>query len=195
MIVDVDEVLGRFTCGFETFLNGRDHELRLERYALFDSVYQKGADRPVELARAVDLYHAFFHHGAEDMEPAVGAPKALARLARRANVVVLSNAPVHAREPRRRWLAKNGMGYPLVINEGRKGPVVADLAGHSRRAGAFVDDMLFQLDSAAEFAPAVHRFQHVADERLRSLAPSSPQHVRIDDWRELEAKLEQALHT
>ena len=34
-------------------------------------------------------------------------------------------------------------------------------------------------------APAVHRFQLVADERLRGFAPTSPLHRRIDDWRSL----------
>ena len=86
-------------------------------------------------------------------------------------------------EPRVRWLARHGMDYPLMINSGPKGGVVAALAARTCGPSAFVDDLIANLDSAAEAAPAVHRFQLVADPRLAALAPSAPErHPRIDDW-------------
>jgi hypothetical protein len=46
------------------------------------------------------------------------------------------------------------------------------------------------LDSAAEAAPQVHRFQMVADTQLRRFAPSAPdRHPRIDHWPELREAL------
>jgi hypothetical protein len=51
---------------------------------------------------------------------------------------------------------------------------------------AFVDDLLPNLDSVAQEAPAVATFQMVADQRLRPLAYAAPdRHPRIDDWDEL----------
>ncbi len=51
---------------------------------------------------------------------------------------------------------------------------------------AFIDDLLPNLDSVAETAPAVATFQMIADHRLRPLAFAAPErHPRIDDWEEL----------
>jgi hypothetical protein len=98
-------------------------------------------------------------------------------------VVVLTNAPGHGRDPRARWLQKNGFPYPLVINVGPKGPAVAALAARTAGHVAFVDDLLPNLESVATEAPRVRRFQHVADERLRPFAPADlSRHARFDDW-------------
>jgi hypothetical protein len=100
--------------------------------------------------------------------------------------VILSNAPEACRTARARWLAENGIPYPLVIGAGPKGPTVAALAAHTALATAFVDDLLPNLDSVEAEAPQVHRFQSVADERLRPFAPSAPdRHPRFDRWTEL----------
>ena len=71
----------------------------------------------------------------------------------------------------------------MIVNSGLKGPPVAALASRTTGATAFLDDLLPNLDSVAESAPAVHRFQMVADTRLRPLAFCAPErHRRIDDW-------------
>ena len=93
-------------------------------------------------------------------------------------------------EGRARWLKRHGMDYPLLINSGLKGPVAAALAAQAAGPAVFIDDMIPNLDSVAEHAPAVARFQTVADPRLRSMAPSRPDlHPRIDGWDGLEAAI------
>jgi hypothetical protein len=125
---------------------------------------------------------------------APGAREGLARLAADASVVILTNAPAHGREPRARWLANNGFPYPLILNSGLKGPVVAALAARTTRPAAFIDDLLPNLESVAEAAPGVLRYQLVADERLRPLAPNAPErHRRIDDWDRLTEEIAAAL--
>ncbi len=58
----------------------------------------------------------------------------------------------------------------------------------------FIDDLLPQLESVAASAPGVGRFQMVADERLRPLAPSAPdRHIRIDHWPTLKTAIEARL--
>ena len=69
---------------------------------------------------------------------------------------------------------------------------------HENRArkpgrSAFIDDILANLDSVADHAPATATFQHVADKRLRPLAPTSDRHRRIDDWAELAEAVEAAV--
>jgi hypothetical protein len=181
--------------GFSRFLGPRGYDLRIDRFALFQNIYRHGEAEHVDIASGRALFDDFFRFGSEDVDPAPDAAHSLRRLAQAGvSVVVLTNAPAHAREARARWLTRHGMDYPLIFNDGLKGPAVARLANQARKPSAFVDDLLSNLNSAAEAAPRVHTFQMVADPRLRSLAPTAPErHRRIDHWPVLRAALEEVL--
>jgi hypothetical protein len=194
LVVDVDEVLAMFMRGFETFLRPHGYEMRITRFALFQNIYRIGAGECLETDLGRVLFNRFFEADVEHIDAAPGARAGLARLASGASVVILTNAPAHGREPRARWLVKNGFPYPLIVNSGLKGPVVEALAARTRGPAAFVDDLLPNLESVAQAAPEVLRYQLVADERLRSLAPSAPErHRRIDDWDRLADEIAGAL--
>ena len=191
VIVDVDEVLARFMHGFETFIARHGFELRFDRYALFQNIYRPGETEHLDLIAGRVLFNDFFRDGSGDLLPAEGAADALADLSIRADVVILTNAPEHGRQSRARWLKTHGFDYPLVINSGPKGPSAAHLAERTASPSVFVDDLLPQLDSVAQSAPWVNRFQMVADERLRPLAPAAPdRHTRIDLWPDLKTAIE-----
>jgi hypothetical protein len=190
IIVDVDEVLAMFMRGFERYVTERGLEMRLERFALFQNIYRPGASEHLDVAEGRALFEAFFETDVEAIEPAPGAAAALRELSSLAEIVVLTNAPAHSREARGRWLRDNGFPYPLILNSGLKGPAVAVLAARTSGPTAFVDDLLPNLDSVAEDAPKVRRFQMVADERLRPLAWTAPdRHVRLDTWSDLRKAL------
>ena len=194
LIVDVDEVLALFMHGFGRFLAGRGYEFRVDRFALFQNIYTPGSETHLDIAIGRGLFDDFFRFAAEDIDPAPGAADSLSDLARGASIVVLTNAPDYAREARARWLATHGMDYPMVINAGLKGEAVAAMAAQTSKATAFIDDLINNLDSVRQAAPAVHRFQMVADPRLRPLAPAAPErHRRIDDWPELRVAVGEAL--
>ncbi len=194
VIVDVDEVVALFMQGFARFVARRGYEMRIERFALFQNIFRPGESASIDLATGRSLFDDFFRTEGEDMEPAPGAAEALAALSETAQVVILTNAPEHGRTGRARWLARHGMDYPLVINSGPKGPAVAALQRLTERPAAFVDDLLPTLDSAAIHAPAVRRFQIVADERLRPFAPAEPdRHAWHDDWGTLRQALERSI--
>jgi hypothetical protein len=183
VVVDVDEVLAMFMRGFGEFVAGHGYEMRIDKFALFQNIYRIDDGEALDLDRGRELFNLFFETDVEHIDPAPGAREVLARLAGAASIVVLTNAPRHGREPRARWLIKHGFPYPLIINSGPKGPAMAALAARTTAPAAFIDDLLPNLDSVASEAPAVHRFQLVADERLRPLAPADPErHQRIDDW-------------
>lgn len=194
VIVDVDEVLGMFMEGFGRFLEGRGLELRVDRYALFQNIYRPGEDQHLDLTEGRVLFDDFFRYGCGDMDVAPGAANALGELSRDASVVILTNAPAQGRLARARWLGRHGLDYPLVLNTGPKGPLAAGLVEQVRGPAAFVDDLIPNLDSVAESAPSVARFQMVADNRLRALAPSAPErHTRIDHWPDLRDAIGAAL--
>ena len=190
----MDEVLGLFIRGFADFLEARGYEFRLDRFALFQNIYRPGAQTHLDLEAGQKLYDDFFGLGCGEMEPVPGAAEALARLSARAGIVALSNAPAQARPLRAAWLKRHGLDYPLILNVGPKGPMTPPLAAQTPRRTAFVDDLLPNLDSVTEHAGGAATFQHVADERLRPLAPTAPdRHRRIDDWVELGEAIETAL--
>ncbi len=194
VIVDVDEVLARFMAGLETYVGRHGYEMRITRFALFQSIFPVGEADCVDSATGLELFNKFFLEGAGDLLPADGAADALADLSTRAEVVILTNAPEHGRQARAGWLKTHGFDYPLVINSGLKGPAAANLAARTSRRAVFVDDLLPNLESVAESAPAVARFQMVADERLRPFAPSLPdRHARIDEWPALKMAIEAAI--
>jgi hypothetical protein len=182
IVVDVDEVLALFYQGFGRFVAGHGYELRCEKFALFTNLFVPGATEHLEIETGRALFDEFFRSGSELIDPAPGAAEALADLARQAQVVILTNAPAHGREERVRWLKRHDMDYPMLINAGPKGPVIAHLSDRTSAAAVFVDDILSHLDSCAEAAPRVARFQTIADELLRPLAPTKPEHTRIDGW-------------
>jgi hypothetical protein len=194
LIVDVDEVLALFVQGFSRFVEVRGYELRMERFALFQNIYRPGESTHLDVEAGQALFETFFRIGCEEIDPVPHAADSLRHLAQHASVVILTNAPEQGRAGRGRWLTRHAMDYPLIFNTGYKGAAVASLAGRTRGPCAFVDDMLGNLDSAAEAAPGVHRFQLVADERLRDLAPAAPErHRRIDHWPTLAEELQAAL--
>lgn len=194
LIVDVDEVLGLFMAGFGRFLEGRDLEFRVDRFALFQNIYRPGATEHLELEEGKRHFDDFFRYGSGDMEPAPGAAEALRALSRKAGVVILTNAPPQARLGRARWLGRHGLDYPLILNSGPKGPLAAGLASQAAGPAVFIDDLLPNLDSVEVSAPAVTRFQTVADVRLQPLAPSRPErHTRIDQWPDLRQAIEDVI--
>ena len=194
VIVDVDEVLALFVQGFRRWLAPHGVELRMERFGLFANMFPAGAEAPLGKAAGQALFARFFEDACGELEIAPGGPDALAGLARRAQVVVLTAAPESARPRRAAWLAAQGLDYPLVFSDGLKGDAVAALAQAAGGPVAFIDDLLPNLDSVAQAAPQVSRFQLVADPALRPLAPADPErHTRIDSWPELARAIEAEL--
>ncbi len=194
VIVDVDEVLGLFMAGFGAYLETKGLEFRIEKFALFQNIYRPGETEHLDLEEGRQHFESFFRYAAGDMPLAEGGPGALKMLSDHASIVILTNAPGQARLGRARWLARHGMDYPLILSSGPKGPLTARLAAQVSAPVAFVDDMISNLDSVAEHAPHVARFQSVADTRLRHLAPSRPEvHTRIDDWESLGAAIKSAI--
>jgi len=180
--------------GFEAFIVRAGYEMRIERFALFQSIYEPGSAQHLDIARGRILFDEYFAGEVEHMELTPGAAAALAAFAEVASVIILTNAPPQGRDPRTRWLIRNGLDFPLVINSGPKGASVAAIAAKTSGPVAFIDDLMPNLESVAEAAPHVSRFQLVADERLRPHAHSAPErHPRYDDWADLQAAVLEAI--
>lgn len=182
IVTDADEVLFVFMADFERYLDEQGHYFDWSSYALFGNVRRRSDRGAVDWDATRRLLDGFFDARTVSMDAAPGAPESLATLNRRAQIVVLSNLP-HTRRPERsRALELSGMDYPLISNEGPKGPAVHALATRVEAPVFFIDDAPTHHESVAEHADEVRRLHMVADSRLARIVPAADSHHRVDDW-------------
>ena len=194
LAVDADEVLVYLAEHLARYLATIGFRMRLTQYQLEGSIFPAGSDVPVPFDDCLRLIDRFFDDETLNQVALPGAAEALARLAARAQVVVLTNVPRHARDLRRRNLAALGMDYPMVENAGGKGRALCWMAAHARAPAAFIDDSLRQHESAARRAPEVTRIHFVGAGHLRRILPESPAaHHRVEGWEECEAVVSRIL--
>jgi len=185
IICDCDEVLLHFAEPFRLYLaNEHDMELRFETFSLAGSIRRRACGTPLEQRELEPLLDGFFETRLETQYPAPGAVEALRRLSEQADIVVLTNVRDMVRTRRGAELARHGMPYEVMTNQGPKGPPIAALIAERRPSRAvFIDDLPPHHGSVARHAPDVYRLHMIADPELRALIPTAPDaHVRIDDW-------------
>ena len=196
LIVDADEVLFLFLQGLERFIARRGLYLDLKSFALTGNIKQRADETPLSGLEVKALLADFFVTETENLDPAPGAAEALRQLSKQAQIIILSNVPPAQRQARIAGLIRCDMAYPVIANEGAKGPAIAALAGRVNAPTVFIDDLPPNLQSAADHAPHVIRVHMVADLRLRLLIPKAPAaHARYDDWPDALPFIQNALAT
>ncbi len=194
LAVDCDEVMVEFSSHVARWLPSTGHEMRMTQYRLEGTMFPLGQDTPLPFDDCIRLLDRFFHEETEAQEAVAGAARALGRLARDVQVVVLTNVPRFAGPARRRNLAALGMDFPVVVNTGGKGRALAWLAAHAGAPTAFIDDSPLQHEHAARHAPEVARVHFVGAASLRELMAESPEaDHRAHDWDEAERLIREAL--
>ncbi len=191
IVSDADEVLFAFMASFEPYLNAQDLVFDWSSFALTGNIRRRADHQPIEYDEVRVHLREFFANHIEDIRPVPGAAEALSRLARRAQVVVLSNVPIGQLSARRRAMVKHGMNYPLVANVGAKGQAVRAMSARIAAPVVFVDDIPHHHTSVKRAAAAVWRLHFVADRRLAALlGPAEDSDQRADTWTEAVAAIE-----
>lgn len=184
IISDCDGVLLEFVAPFIAYLDSQ-HELtlKLDSFALTGNVRRADGSviDPVEFAPLLD---GFFTTHMVTQQPVPGAVAALATLARDCDIVVLTNIADHHAVTRTSELARLGMPFRVIGNNGPKGaPIAALIDEFQPSAAVFIDDLPPHHSSAKKHVPHVHRLHMVAEPPLRHLIPAAPDaDARIDDW-------------
>jgi len=185
IVSDADEVLFQFVSGLERFLETKDLWLDLQSFALSGNIKYKDTNDVFPTEKMRGLLASFFAVSTAFLEPVDGAAQALERLSEHAQVVVLSNVPHSHRQARQETLAKHGMHYPVIANEGLKGPAAAYLATKAGGPFVFLDDIPHNITSVRESVPTAVIIHFIADPRLaRLLDPAEHSDHRIDLWPE-----------
>ena len=106
-------------------------------------------------------------------------------LSNHAQIVILSNLPEDRRQDRTDALARNGMPYPVVANEGLKGPACELLADQVEFPIIFLDDIPFNITSVRRHVSNSTIIHFIGDARLAKMLPAAEgSDHRIDTWPE-----------
>ena len=184
IISDCDGVLLEFVAPFVAYLDSvHDLTLKLDTFALTGNVRHRDG-RAVASADFPPLLDGFFSTHMPSQAPVAGAAEALASLAAHCDIVVLTNIADHHALRRTHELARLGMPYRVIGNQGPKGGAIkALLAEFAPDIAVFIDDLPPNHSSAKAHAPDLHCIHMVAEAPLRSLIPAAPDaDIRIDDW-------------
>jgi hypothetical protein len=188
IVADVDEVVTEFVRPLEKYLERRGFRLDVVSYGLTGNIKHAGTERAANKEVVSALLQAFFDAEIHSQPLVIGAAESLDRLAAHADIVLLTNAPDRHREARRFSLAKQGVQYPLLMNDGPKGPAMKQLAARTSGLVFFLDDSPTNLHSVANALPNAHILHFVADPRFLALAPDIPgTHVKTGKWIDAEA--------
>ena len=147
MIFDADEVLVHFAEPFATYIKKHNHRLHLTGYRLDNAIKKADTDEVADPDTAKDLVWGFINEETKSQPAAKGAPQALMKLQAYAQIIILSNVPHSVHDDRVANLKSLSMDYPLISNEGMKGPAVKEILKNHKAQSFFIDDNPYQVES------------------------------------------------
>ena len=147
MIFDADEVLVHFAEPFATYIKKHNHRLHLTGYRLDNAIKKADTDEVADPDTAKDLVWRFINEETKSQPAAKGAPQALMKLQAYAQIIILSNVPHSVHDDRVANLKSLNMDYPLISNEGMKGPAVKEILRNHKAQSFFIDDNPYQVES------------------------------------------------
>tara|TARA_B100001057_G_scaffold71393_1_gene65611 strand:+ start:218 stop:868 length:651 start_codon:yes stop_codon:yes gene_type:complete len=147
MIFDADEVLVHFAEPFANYLKKHNHRLHLTGYRLDNAIKIAETDDVADPDTAKDLVWGFINEETKNQPAAKGAPEALKKLQEYAQIIILSNVPHSVHDDRVFNLKSIDMDYPLISNEGMKGPAVKEILKNHKAVSFFIDDNPYQVES------------------------------------------------
>lgn len=185
IVSDVDEVVLEFLTPFMAFLEAQDHALLPRSFRLSGNIVDRGSGEAVSDVAAEALLEAFYAAQDRWQTPAVQVVETLKGLSGDADIVFLTAMPPRHAAVRRSLLDALGLPYPLLASEEPKGPLVKRLHGERDLPLVFVDDILRNLHSVREHAPASLLINMMANAEFRALAPVPAADIRVAaDWAE-----------
>jgi hypothetical protein len=185
IVSDVDEVVLEFLTPFTAFLEAREHTLIPRSFRLSGNIVDRRSGKPISETAAEAVLDAFYAEQNQWQTPAMQAIETLEDLSGEADIVFLTAMPPRHAAVRRSLLDAVGLPYPLLASEEPKGPLVKRLHGERDLPLVFIDDILRNLHSVQEHAPACLLINLMANLEFRALAPAPGADIQVAaDWPE-----------
>lgn len=104
---------------------------------------------------------------------------------------MLTNLPHDYLDQRIENLRGHGIPYPVVANDGAKGPAVEALLDGLTHDAIFIDDSATNITSVADWCPETHLIHFIPDHRFaRHVPPVDRVALRTDNWPEAKSFIE-----
>lgn len=185
LVVDVDEVIVGLAGHLAEFAEEKGYALRLTGYRL-DGALRRGDGTEASAAEFRAVFTEFFKTQARHQRAYPDVAETLRKLKDSVQIVILTNVPAYAEAARIDNLRGHGIDYPLVVNQGGKGRVLAWLDAQTSGRVAFIDDSPSQIASASKYAAEVVRLHFVGDASLRRMVDPVPEaQFSPESWREI----------
>jgi hypothetical protein len=188
IISDCDEVLMHMVVPFRSWLD-EQHDIHFSFSGGFErALRHKTSGDVVERQLVWSLLGAFFETEMHRQSPIRGAVSAMERLAKRADIVIVTNIGQERAQARADQIHAHGLPYPVIGNRGGKGPSVRKLLEERRPSQLFfIDDLAANHVSVARDVPQCWRLHMVGEPELAEhVETARDAHQRIDDWERAE---------
>lgn len=199
IVCDVDEVILGFAEGFERFIAKRGLRLVRRSYALSGNIIHIETGDQISDADVKALIHQFHERDVHTLPAVPGASKALSALSTHAQIKFLTNIHERHVRPRTAHLKRIGLDYPVIANQGSKGPALERLAREHRCIHldapiVFLDDSSAHLDAARAAVPDIFLVHFIADDGFRAVS-TKPKHAHLltGDWKIAQSFIHDAL--
>lgn len=190
LVCDCDEVLLHMLVPFRAWLD-EVHGIHFDfdHGDFAEALRHKDSGELVLRETVWTLLAGFFETEMHRQYPIAGAVEVVTRLARDADVVILTNIGAEAADARAAQLAACGLPFPVIGNRGGKGrPLAALVAQYAPSVILFIDDLGFNHESVAAFVPGAWRLHMVGEPQMAPRIATAPHaHARIDDWASAES--------
>ena len=101
------------------------------------------------------------------------AMKALHNISKLSQIISVTNVPEYAYEDRLKNFKDLSISFPIIINQGPKGPALNLLSQGFKEPIIFIDDNLSQIESAKKYVPNIYRFHFSGCDLVRKFLPKS----------------------
>ena len=188
LISDADEVILDFLGSFEKYLLTFNLKIDLSTYSLLGNIFDINSNEPVSKEEVTLHLEGFFKKHTKDINFSIGAYENLKKIENELNfqIIILTNIPVSRRQDRIYCFKNNNLEYPIIANINSKGPTIQKMISGFKNKVFFIDDMIFNLESANIDAPDVKLIHYVSDKRLAKLL-KTPKEIatRAESWDEI----------
>ena len=173
IIIDADEVIVHFAKPFTLYLKERGWALKLNGYTLNNAIKNIKTTKILENRKSQKLVIDFIRKETHRQPITKGAFEALHNVSKFSQIIILTNVPGYAYEDRLKNFKDLNISYPIIINQGPKGPALKQLCKGMQKPIIFIDDNLSQIESAKKFVPNIYRFHFSGCDLVRKFLPKS----------------------
>jgi len=186
LICDADEVIFEFMNTFENFLNSNNLYFSYDSFKLNGNIKEIKNNKALESKKISLLIDNFFKKHTYTQKLIKDSKITLEELSKKISIVILTNMPNEYVSNRVKALENNGMFYDVIVNNGGKGKVCAELENKTDNSVFFIDDSPNQIASVAYKTKNIYKIHFLQNAKLLKILPHvNESDFNTNDWKQI----------